>query len=274
MNNLLTTLHTAMDEAAHRVMAIYADPDRFDTRRKADDSPVTAADLAAHDCLVAHLRAVAPDIPVVSEEARPAPWSERRHWSRCWIIDPLDGTKEFLKRNDEFTINVGLVEGGQPVLGMVDAPALGERYYAIRGEGAWRQSAGAEPRSIRVVEPPRAGDRPWRVVGSRSHASAETQAFIEQLPEVELVPMGSSMKVCLVAEGRADLYARLGPTGEWDTAAAQCVLEEAGGCLLSAETGEPLRYNERDSLINPWFIACARPDPAWQLPHVPLAEAR
>lgn len=142
MNNLLTTLHTAMDEAAHRVMAIYADPDRFDTRRKADDSPVTAADLAAHDCLVAHLRAVAPDIPVVSEEARPAPWSERRHWSRCWIIDPLDGTKEFLKRNDEFTINVGLVEGGQPVLGMVDAPALGERYYAIRGEGPGARALG------------------------------------------------------------------------------------------------------------------------------------
>jgi len=265
MRQVLNTLHQAMDEAAQEVMAIYADPARFDTQHKGDDSPLTAADLAAHRCLCRHLEAATPDIPVLSEESAEVPWAERRQWSRCWIVDPLDGTKEFLKRNDEFTLNLALVEDGRVVLGMVDAPALERRYFAAEGEGAWRRDGVGRPEQLSVVTPPD-NDRPWRVVGSRSHPSPALQAFVDQLPAAEVVPMGSSLKLCLVAEGRADLYPRLGPTSEWDTAAAQCVVEQAGGAVLHARTGEPLRYNQRETLLNPWFIACAGRHAAWQLP--------
>ena len=265
MNALISALHAAMDEAAREVMAIYADPERFDTRRKEDDSPLTAADLAAHHCFCRHLAAATPDIPILSEESAKVAWEERRQWHRCWIVDPLDGTKEFLKRNDEFTLNVALVEAGRVVLGMVDAPALKRRYYGAEGLGAWRRDGEEPPRPLQVATPPE-GERPWRVVGSRSHANPDTQAFIDQLPAAEVVPMGSSLKICLIAEGAADIYPRLGPTCEWDTAAAQAVVEQAGGQVLNAETGEPLDYNRRESLLNPHFIACAGRHPAWQLP--------
>ncbi|ABI57683.1 3'(2'),5'-bisphosphate nucleotidase CysQ [Alkalilimnicola ehrlichii MLHE-1] len=266
MQKLLESVHQAMDEAAREVMAIYADPTRFDTQHKDDDSPLTAADLAAHRCLCRHLEAATPEIPVLSEESAEVPSEERRRWARCWVVDPLDGTKEFLKRNDEFTLNVALVEDGRVVLGVVDAPALGRRYFAAEGVGAWRRDgAAATEERLSVASPPAEG-RAWRVVGSRSHPGPALQAFVDRLPAAEVVPMGSSLKLCLVAEGSADLYPRLGPTCEWDTAAAQCVVEQAGGRVLDAATGEPLRYNQRDTLLNPWFIACAERHPAWRLP--------
>ncbi|MEE4639517.1 MAG: 3'(2'),5'-bisphosphate nucleotidase CysQ [Wenzhouxiangella sp.] len=262
--DLERTLHQvrkAVAEAGAAILEIYADPDRFATEHKADHSPLTAADLAANQLLVARLQELTPDIPILSEESKQAPWHERRHWQECWIVDPLDGTREFLKRNDEFTVNVALVREHRPTLGVVYAPALQKWYFAARHQGAWRQSGSGVLERIAVAD--ERVDRPWRVVGSRSHSTPEVNVFVAALGEAELVAMGSSLKLCLVADGTADVYPRLGPTSEWDTCAAQAIVEEAGGYVVNAENGQPLKYNARESLLNPHFIACARPDPAW-----------
>lgn len=258
---LLPKVRAAVDQAGEAILAVYANPARFNTQHKSDDSPLTDADLAANQILVERLAALTPDIPILSEESRHAPWSERQHWEACWVVDPLDGTREFLKRNDEFTVNVALVSQHQPVLGVVLAPALSRSYFAAAGEGAWRQVADEEPQPISVLD--RTGDLPWRVVGSRSHSTPAVDAFVKRLGTAELVSMGSSLKLCLIADGSADVYPRLGPTSEWDTCAAQAVVEQAGGQVLDAETGNPLRYNARETLLNPYFIACARPQPDW-----------
>jgi len=260
-SNLLANVRQAVADAGAAILEIYADPDRFETELKDDDSPLTAADTAANRILVAALNTLTPEIPVLSEESRQAPWSERKHWKTCWVVDPLDGTREFLKRNDEFTVNVALVENHRPVMGVVYAPALGRWFYAAQGGGAWRQDGQKMPVKIEVGE--KIADRPWQVVGSRSHNTPAVDAFVERLGDAELVAMGSSLKLCLVADGSADLYPRLGPTSEWDTCAAQAVVEEAGGQVLNAETGEPLTYNARESVLNPHFIVCSRPDPTW-----------
>ncbi|TVS14129.1 MAG: 3'(2'),5'-bisphosphate nucleotidase [Wenzhouxiangella sp.] len=261
LTKTLDKVRHAVAEAGAEILRIYSDPDRFDTRHKEDNSPLTAADVAANKMLVARLRELTPSIPILSEESKQAPWYERKHWAQCWVVDPLDGTKEFLKRNDEFTVNVALVRDHKPILGVVFAPALQKWYFAARHEGAWRQVGGGVMDRLQVAEKP--ADRPWKVVGSRSHGTPEVDAFVARLGEAEMVAMGSSLKLCLVADGTADVYPRLGPTSEWDTCAAQAVVEEAGGQVLNAETGEPLRYNARESVLNPHFIVCARPDPAW-----------
>ena len=251
----------AVAEAGEAILDIYADPSRFETEHKADDSPLTAADLAANNVLVRHLQAMTPEIPVLSEESAQAPWAERQQWPSCWVVDPLDGTKEFLKRNDEFTVNVALIDGHRPVLGVVYAPALGRWYFAAEGLGAWRQDGDQPPEAIAVVD--QDPQRPWRVVGSRSHPSEELQAFVDGLGSAELVSMGSSLKLCLVAEGAADIYPRLGSTSEWDTAAAHAVVKAAGGDVYDAHTGQPLTYNARECILNPHFIVCANPQAAW-----------
>ena len=261
LKKTLDQVKSAVAEAGAAILAIYRDPGRFGTEQKADDSPLTAADLAANQLLVARLQELTPDLPILSEESRQAPWHERKHWQDCWIVDPLDGTKEFLKRNDEFTVNVALVRDHQPILGVVYAPALQQWYFAARHEGAWRQQGSGLMERIQVVEKP--ADRAWRVVGSRSHNTPEVDAFVAALGDAEMLSMGSSLKLCLVADGSADVYPRLGPTSEWDTCAAQAVVEQAGGKVLDARTGEPLRYNARESLLNPHFIVCARSNPAW-----------
>jgi len=261
IQHVLTGVREAVAEAGAAILEIYADPDRFDAERKADDSPLTAADLAANRLLVSRLQELTPAIPILSEESRQADWSERRYWRECWVVDPLDGTKEFLKRNDEFTVNVALVRDHHPILGVVYAPALGQWYYAATGIGAWHQSGQGLAERISVAPPPEG--RPWKVVGSRSHSTAAVQAFVDRLGDAELVPMGSSLKLCLVAGGSADVYPRLGPTSEWDTCAAHAVVVEAGGQVLNAETGQPLSYNARESLLNPHFIVCGRADPSW-----------
>jgi len=258
---LLQKVRAAVDQAGEAILAVYANPDRFNTQHKADDSPLTDADLAANAILVERLAELTPDIPILSEESRHAPWSERRHWQSCWVVDPLDGTREFLKRNDEFTVNVALVKHHEPVLGVVLAPALGKAYFAAAGEGAWRQLGDQDPQPIRVVD--RKEGQSWRVVGSRSHSTPAVDAFVQRLGAAELVSMGSSLKLCLIADGSADVYPRLGPTSEWDTCAAQAVVEQAGGQVLDAETGQTLRYNARETLLNPHFVACARPDANW-----------
>jgi 3'(2'), 5'-bisphosphate nucleotidase len=261
LSKLLVKVREAVAEAGAEILAIYSDPSKFETELKGDDSPLTAADLAANKLLVSRLQELTPAIPILSEESRQAPWSERKHWQDCWVVDPLDGTKEFLKRNDEFTVNVALVRDHKPVLGVVYAPALQRWYYASSDDGAWRQDGKKAPARIEVRE--KIADRPWQVVGSRSHNTPEVDAFIERLGEAELLAMGSSLKLCLVADGSADLYPRLGPTSEWDTCAAQAVVEQAGGQVLEADTGKPLSYNARESILNPHFIVCGRPDPAW-----------
>ncbi len=227
------------EAAGDAIMRVYqAD---FAVERKLDDSPLTLADLESQRVILAALAQLTPDIPVLSEESATAPWSERRAWRELWVVDPLDGTREFVKRNGEFTVNIALVGDHEPLLGV----------------GAFRRSAGLEE-SIHVS--PR--QRPLRVVGSRSHASAATTAYLERLDERlgphDVQGIGSSLKFCRVAEGAADLYPRFGPTSEWDTAAGQALLEAAGGAVTRLD-GHRLRYNCRESLINGDFLACGDP---------------
>jgi 3'(2'), 5'-bisphosphate nucleotidase len=222
----------------------------FDVERKADNSPLTAADLAAHKTIVSALQGLTPDIPLLSEESAKIPFDTRSQWSRYWLIDPLDGTREFVKRNGEFTVNIALIENHQPTLGVVYAPVLDNLYYGVNGSGAWKQEQGGKPEPIKVASQRRA---PTMVAGSRSHAGDSLIKYLHNLGDHDLVSMGSSLKLCLVAEGKADLYPRLGPTSEWDTAAAHAVVEAAGGQVTTLDM-QPLRYNTKDSLLNPQFF--------------------
>jgi 3'(2'), 5'-bisphosphate nucleotidase len=222
---------------------------------KDDDSPLTEADLRAHDCISAGLRNAFPDIPVWSEEG--ASLAGSREVTRFFLVDPLDGTKEFLKRNGEFTVNIALIEDGQPVVGVVYAPALDQLYFAAQGIGAFRRDARGEARLH--TSPPRAGE-PLRVIGSRSHGGAEQAAWLQQLATPHtFVAAGSSLKFCRIAEGEADVYPRLGPTCQWDTAAGQAVLECAGGAVLDPQ-GRDLRYGVNRAVLNPHFIALCATD--------------
>jgi 3'(2'), 5'-bisphosphate nucleotidase len=234
--------------AGERILEIYNT--EFDVEQKDDQSPLTAADMASHRSIVAGLQALTPDVPVLSEESSSIPFEERSRWSRYWLVDPLDGTKEFIKRNGEFTVNIALIEDGRPVLGVVHVPVTGVTYYGCEGRGAFRQDKDGPAQPIRVRA---LGPGPVAVVGSRSHRGDSLNAFLEKLGDHEMVSMGSSLKFCLVAEGRADIYPRLGPTSEWDTAAAQAVVEQAGGQVTDLDL-QPLRYNTKDSLLNPFFL--------------------
>lgn len=239
-------------EAGKAIMAIYERD--FSVEEKDDKSPLTEADLASHNTIVKGLESLTPDIPVLSEESSEMPWSERQQWSRYWLIDPLDGTKEFIKKNGEFTVNIALIDNGEPVWGVVDAPALEWTYYGGSAQqGSWKEQGG-QVHTIEVTELPE-GRSGWRIVGSRSHQSEEFREFIERFDSPTIKSMGSSLKICLVAEGEADLYPRLGPTSEWDTGAAHAVLAGAGGKLIEAESGASLHYNQKESVLNPYFIA-------------------
>lgn len=235
-------------EAGAAIMAIYAGS--HDVEYKADRSPLTAADRAAHAVIVDGLQRVAPNLPILSEEGGEIPSSVRRKWSRFWLVDPLDGTKEFIKRNGEFTVNVALIDNGLPVFGVVGVPALSTLYMGGVGIGAWVRHGEADPRAIHV----RTADSSLglTVVMSRSHPSQELDEFLKNFKVAEALPVGSSLKLCAVAEGRADLYPRLGPTMEWDTSAGQAIVEAAGGRVVTLD-GEPLRYN-KESLLNPHFV--------------------
>lgn len=243
--------------AGDAIMAIYATD--FPVETKADASPLTAADRAAHQAIAAGLQALAPDIPVWSEEGAQLPFATRAGWPSFWLVDPLDGTREFIRRNGEFTVNIALVVGHQPVLGVVLAPALGREYFGVAGGGAFRADGGADPVAIGV---PSIAARPVRVVGSRSHRGASLDGFLADLGSHELVGIGSSLKFGLLAEGAADVYPRLGPTSEWDTAAGQAVLEAAGGRVTDLD-GSPLRYNKGEQVLNPHFIAYGARDRDW-----------
>ena len=236
-------------EAASRIMAIYHTD--FTVRRKHDRSPVTTADLEAHECISAGLSRLVPELPIISEEFEPAAFSDRTKWMQYWLIDPLDGTREFVKRNGEFTVNIALIRDHQPVLGVVYVPPTKDCYHAGRGLGAFKRAANGTSSPICVRK---TASFPLTVVKSRSHSNPMTEAFVAKLGKVELIGIGSALKSCLVAEGRADVYPRFGPTSEWDTAAAQCVVEEAGGRVTDTLL-KPLRYNLTESLTNPAFLA-------------------
>lgn len=244
-------------EAGRRIVEIY---DReFSVEHKEDKSPLTEADMAAHDIIMQGLARLTPDLPILSEESAEIPFEERVTWHEYWLVDPLDGTREFVKRNGEFTVNIALIRDHVPVLGVIVVPVTGLCYYACRGCGAFRQERGRAPTAIHV----RPLDLSHIVVaGSRSHASPRLAGFLANLGHYELISMGSSLKSCLVAEGKADVYARLGPTSEWDTAAAHCIVEEAGGRVTDTAM-RPLRYNTKASLLNPHFFVSGDPTHDW-----------
>ena len=258
LQSLMEPVIALVRQAGDAIMAVYADD--FDVEHKADRSPLTAADQAAHDILDAGLLALPGGYPVLSEESASIPWDTRRSWSTYWLVDPLDGTREFVKRNGEFTVNVALIRGDRPVLGVVFAPALGYLAYAAEGLGAFRRAANGQDIGLRT-RPETQG--PLRVAASRSHLDARTLALLERVGPHERIGLGSSLKFCRIAEGQIDLYPRFGPTSEWDTAAAQCVLEQAGGAVIDVH-GRALRYNTKDSLLNTDFLALASAELPWR----------
>ena len=235
-------------EAGRATMVYYDGTAAADVREKVDRSPVTLADEVAHGILVEGLRRVDPATPVVSEEAEAAGFETRRGWRRFWLVDPLDGTKEFIKRRAEFTVNVALIDNGEPVLGVVQAPALDLLYWAVKGGGAWREEKGGPAERIYSSAP--APGTPLTIVESLSHPSPELEEYLQTIPVAERVKAGSSLKFCWVAEGRADLYPRLGPTMEWDVAAGDCVYRQSG---REGERPSPLTYNKPD-LRNTSFV--------------------
>ncbi len=267
----LTTALLAALEAGEAIQKIYHTG--FQVAYKDDHSPLTLADKTAHNIIVQHL--LETDIPILSEEGKAIPFQERKTWQTLWIVDPLDGTKEFVKRNGEFTVNIALVKEGTPVMGVVYAPDRDLLYFAIQGVGAYKI---ADPEIIREyqdgIETGRINlkdilktarklplvdqqERSYTIVGSRSHATPDLEKFVADkrkiFREVDYIPAGSSLKICLVAEGQADIYPRLAPTMEWDTAAGHAVAKYSGARIYEYESGNALTYN-KENLLNPWFV--------------------
>ncbi|MDP1930611.1 MAG: 3'(2'),5'-bisphosphate nucleotidase CysQ [Gammaproteobacteria bacterium] len=254
--------------AGEEILEVYRRDGRIVAQSKSDDSPLTEADTRANNVIVRELQSLAPAIPVLSEESAVLSWDVRSQWPEYWLIDPLDGTKEFINRNDEFTVNIALVRGGEPVLGVVHAPVLARTWSGVRGAGAWRQEGADVPQEIRCTKMPAEIEAATVVVvASRRHGAEALQGILDTLKtkfkDVELVNMGSSLKICIIAEGGADFYPRLAPTSEWDTAAAQAVLCAAGGMIYQLDF-TPLCYNSKEDLLNPSFIAVGDMEFGWR----------
>ena len=243
--------------AGKEILKIYESD--FEIETKADQSPLTAADRAAHGVIVASLTELTPQIPVWSEESAEIPFQQRAAWSEFWLVDPLDGTKEFIKRNGEFTVNIALIRDHEPILGVVHVPVQNRDYYGYQNGGAFVVDALTKARPISVCQPAKT---PVRVVGSRSHLGSSLEKFLEAVGEHVMVPMGSSLKLCLVAAGEADIYPRLGPTSEWDTAAAQAVVESAGGHVVDLG-GRRILYNTKAEVLNPYFLVFGDNSEPW-----------
>jgi 3'(2'), 5'-bisphosphate nucleotidase len=248
LTSLAKALMPIVERAGAAIMQIY--DGAFAVQHKDDNSPLTLADLESQRVIIDGLKRLTPEIPILSEESAAAPWAERRTWQELWVVDPLDGTREFVKRNGEFTVNIALIVQHEAVLGVVSAPAQNLVYWGAAGHGAFTRAHGSEARAIHVAP----AQRPLRVLGSRSHASAQTAAYLARLGPHVVSGMGSSLKFCLLAQGKAELYVRFGATSEWDTAAGQALLEAAGGHVTRMD-GHRLRYNCRESLINGDFVA-------------------
>ena len=257
MSDLKTLLPSVIDiakQAGDAIMNIYTNEEDFNTTYKDDRSPLTKADLLSNEIITKGLQELTPEIPILSEESKKTAYEERVNWTRFWLVDPIDGTKEFIKRNGEFTVNIALIDSGKPVLGVVHAPARNTTYWGAEGEGAFKAKEG-ETSPMQVTQT-HAGLDAITVVASRSHAGPETTEFLEKLEAssgtLNKVSAGSSLKLCLVASGEAQLYPRFGPTMEWDTGAAHAVVLQAGGTVTNL-AGEPLQYNKED-LLNPFFV--------------------
>ncbi len=247
LQDLLQEVMAIAKQAAEQILSIYGTEFQVDT--KADQSPLTAADMAAHQCIVNGLNKIS-TLPILSEESADIPYTERSQWQRYWLVDPLDGTKEFIKRNGDFTVNIALIDVHKPILGVVYVPVTRQCYYAAESIGAYKQTDSQAAQSITVRQKI---STPLTVAGSKSHKTPELADYLSKLPEHDLISIGSSLKLCLVAEGSADLYPRIGLTSEWDTAAAQCIVEQAGGAVTEVN-GLALEYNRKDSLLNPYFL--------------------
>lgn len=271
MNDIeLVELQHVLCNIAHRagqaILSIYTSSDEVAVTAKADHSPLTQADTLAHALIKTGLAEITPDIPVLSEESRPADITQRHNWRQYWLVDPLDGTKEFLRRNGEFTVNIALIEDGHPILSVVEAPAWNEAFSARRNSTAFSYQPVFSGSSLQFGTRCELHSACWqpgqllRILTSRSHGRGAGAEWLEKLPRHQLSPLGSSLKLCRIASGDADLYLRLGPTSEWDTAAGQLILECAGGEVVDMSDdgpGKALGYNQRKTLLNPWFMACA-----------------
>jgi len=257
LKELIDPIAALAIDAGQAILEVYATD--FDVQSKLDKSPLTQADLAAHHCIIAGLAEITPDMPIISEESGLPSFSERSQWQRYWLVDPLDGTKEFVNRNGEFTVNIALIDSNRPVFGVVHVPVQDKTYIGCEGYGTELRSRDESPVKIHVASN---SSLPVRIVGSRSHRGSSLDSFLEKLGASNIVPMGSSLKFCTIAEGRADLYPRLGLTSEWDTAAAQAVVEQAGGRVLELD-GKSLSYNKKSDILNPWFVVIGPSDHDW-----------
>ncbi|MEQ9307097.1 MAG: 3'(2'),5'-bisphosphate nucleotidase CysQ [Marinoscillum sp.] len=244
LNQLLEKAKVAAKQASEEILDIYKSGD-FSVEAKSDDSPLTKADKASHLAIVNILKET--KLPILSEEGSTIAYNERKSWEYFWMIDPLDGTKEFIKKNGEFTVNIALIHEGRVILGVVDTPVLGDLYWAVSNQGAFKNGNRLEVNQFKF------DDKGLKVVASRSHLNEDTEAFMSGLSSPEIVSKGSSLKLLMVAEGAADLYPRYAPTMEWDTAAAQIIVEEAGGKVTIKDTEQPVEYN-KENLLNPWFL--------------------
>lgn len=252
MSELIEATVAIAQAAADKILDIYATD--FKVENKDDRSPLTKADLIAHEIICDGLAGLTPDIPVLSEEAADIPYSRRQTWAQYWLVDPLDGTREFIKRNGQFTVNIAFIKDNYPVAGVVYQPVERLCYYAARDEGAYKMEIDNQPTRI-STKATRVGS--FVVAGSRSHGNNRQETFFRQLgDDTKVIAVGSSLKICLVAEGVVDIYPRFGQTSEWDTAAAQCIVEEAGGMVTDFGFNR-LSYNSKDSLINPEFLVIA-----------------
>ena len=258
--HLLFTAITAALEAGKVILDIYHS-DNFEIELKGDNSPLTKADVASHNVIMSHLSAT--NIPVLSEEGKSIPYNTRKDWNKLWIVDPIDGTKEFIKRNGEFTVNIALIENQKTVIGVIYVPALGDLYFSTSEIGSYKVAVNLEDYNVDALVnqasklPLERDDKTFTVVASRSHMSPETEIYISEMREkhgdVNLISKGSSLKLCMVAEGQADCYPRFAPTMEWDTAAGQAICEHAGFEVIDWSTKESMLYN-RDQLLNAWFL--------------------
>lgn len=257
---LLDSIAQIAKEAGEAILEVYAG--KIEVETKEDDSPITMADKRAHEVIVEGLMKIQPDIPILSEEGAHLSFEIRKNWRTYWLIDPLDGTKEFINRNGEFTVNIALIDSGYPVLGVVGYPVANKIYCAAEGEGAYELDLANEskaPISVRQI----ISSEKIKVVASKSHMNQQLQEALDKQGNIETVAVGSSLKLCMLAKGEADFYPRIGPTSEWDIAAAQCVLEVAGGQVMTLG-GKRLSYNQKDSLKNADFVAVADPKYDWE----------
>jgi 3'(2'), 5'-bisphosphate nucleotidase len=261
---LLNKIKVISKNAGKAIMEVYDRDAELAVSNKEDNSPLTEADLASHHIIISALKELTADIPVLSEESSQISWNERKAWSRYWLVDPLDGTKEFINRNGEFTVNIALIDEHRPMLGVVYVPARKILYSGHLDLGAFKEAEGSE-QSIKVRKIQQGS--PLKVVASRNHRGEELDGWLDRVrnvfPELELVNMGSSLKICLVAEGKADIYPRLALTSEWDTAAAQAILEAAGGKLMDVDF-KVYRYNLKENILNPYFFAIGDSQFKWQ----------